>query len=135
MATSLVPDTHLEHLKSVTTLRSGKVITKTAYPNPAHIKAPKSLAVSFEKLEPFNSESVSVFEKRRKKPMPCQIHAPLMQRLRLPKKGTSNAKIYKLFEQVKINILLLDAIKQILAYAKFLKYLCIVKCTMQVQKK
>ena len=36
---------------------------------------------------------------------------------------------------MKVNIPLLDAIKQIPAYAKFLKDLCIVKCTMQVQKK
>ena len=54
------------------------------------------------------------------------------QRLQDPKKGTTNAEIYKLFEQVKINIPLLDAIKQIFAYAKFLKDLCIFKCTMQV---
>ena len=43
-----------------------------------------------------------------------------------------NADIYKIFKQVKINIPLLYAIKQIPAYAKFLKDLCTVKCTMQV---
>ena len=67
--------------------------------------------------------------------MPCQISTPFQLRLRLPKKGTLNAKISKLFKQVKINIPLLDAIKQILAYAKFLKDLCTVKLTMKVQKK
>ena len=66
--------------------------------------------------------------------MPCTIPAPFPQRLRAPKKETTIDEIYKLFEQVKINIPLLDAIKQIPAYAKFLKDLCTVKSTMQVKK-
>ena len=36
---------------------------------------------------------------------------PLPQQLRAPKKPNHNAEIYKLFEQVKINIPLLDAVK------------------------
>ena len=39
------------------------------------------------------------------------------------------------FKYVKINILLLDAIKQIPSYAKFLKDLCMVKWKLNVQKK
>ena len=35
-----------------------------------------------------------------------------------------NEELMKLFKQVHINILLLDAIKHVLAYAKFLKELC-----------
>ena len=37
--------------------------------------------------------------------------APFPQWLQAPKKKNHNAEIYKLFEQVKINILLLDAMK------------------------
>ncbi|XP_057502691.1 uncharacterized protein LOC130786401 [Actinidia eriantha] len=48
---------------------------------------------------------------------------------------TTNDEIYKLFEQVKINIPLLDAIKQIPAYSKFLKELCTNKRPNQVHKK
>ena len=43
--------------------------------------------------------------------------------------------MYKLFEQVKINTPLLDAIKQIPAYTKILKDLCSIKRIIQVQKK
>ncbi|XP_057513183.1 uncharacterized protein LOC130795179 [Actinidia eriantha] len=61
--------------------------------------------------------------------------APFPQRLRAPKKPNHNAEIYKLFEQVKINIPLLDDVKQIPAYAKFLKDLCTVKRTLNVKDK
>ena len=48
-------------------------------------------------------------------------------RLRIPKKLNNHAEIYELFKRVKVNIPLLDAIKQIPSYAKFFKDLCIVK--------
>ena len=60
---------------------------------------------------------------------------PFPQRLRAPKKPNHNVEIYKLFEQVKINILLLDAMKQIFTYAKFLKDLCTFKRTLNVKDK
>ena len=53
--------------------------------------------------------------------------APYPHRLRAPKKVNNHSKIYELFKQVKVNIPLLDAIKQIPSYAKFLKDLCTVK--------
>ena len=53
--------------------------------------------------------------------------APYPNRLRIPKKLNNHAKIYELFKQVKVNIPLFDAIKQIPSYAKFLKDLCTVK--------
>ena len=52
---------------------------------------------------------------------------PYPHRLRAPKKLNNHYEIYELFKQVKVNISLLDAIKQILSYAKFLKDLCTVK--------
>ncbi|XP_057511788.1 uncharacterized protein LOC130793945 [Actinidia eriantha] len=61
--------------------------------------------------------------------------APFPQRLRMPKKPNHNAKIYKLFEQVKINIPLSDTVKQIPAYAKFLKDPCMVKRTLNMKDK
>ena len=128
--TSMVSDTHLEHLKLITTLRSCKEIDKTVYPNLAHIDAHKSSGVSSEELEPLSSVSKSVSEKKGKEKVFCQIPTPFPQRFWVPKKGTKNAEIYKLFKQVKNNIPILDVIKQIPAYAKFLKDLCIVKCIM-----
>ena len=47
--------------------------------------------------------------------------APYPHRLRSPKKLNNLFEIYELFKQVKVNIPLLDAIKQIPSYAKFLK--------------
>jgi len=52
-----------------------------------------------------------------------------------PKKGTTNQDILEVFKQVKINIHLLDAIKQISSYAKFLKDLCTVKRKLSVKTK
>ena len=65
------------------------------------------------------------------------VHIPLVpypHRLRAPKKVNNHSEIYELFKQVKLNIPLLDAIKQILSYAKFLKDLCTVKRKLGVNK-
>nr|GEU42878.1 hypothetical protein [Tanacetum cinerariifolium] len=43
---------------------------------------------------------------------------------RLAKKGPHSKDMWETFKQVKINLLVIDAIKQILAYVKFLKDLC-----------
>ena len=52
------------------------------------------------------------------------------------KKGTNNAlEIFEVLRQVKVNIPLLDMIKQVSTYAKFLKDLCIVKRGLNVNKK
>ena len=60
--------------------------------------------------------------------------APYPHRLRAPKKVNNHSEIYELFKQVKLNIPLLDAIKQIPSYAKFLKDLCTVKRKLGVNK-
>ena len=46
----------------------------------------------------------------------------------------NHSEIYELFKQIKLNITLLDAIKQIPSYAKFLKDLCTVKRKLGVNK-
>ena len=60
--------------------------------------------------------------------------APYPHRLRAPKKVNNHSEIYELFKQVKLNIPLLDVIKQIPSYAKFLKDLCTVKRKLGVNK-
>ena len=60
--------------------------------------------------------------------------APYPHRLRTPKKVNNHSEIYELFKQVKLNIPLLDAIKQIPSYAKFLKDLCTIKRKLGVNK-
>ena len=52
------------------------------------------------------------------------------------KKGIRNAsEILEVLRQVKVNIPLLDMIKQVSTYAKFLKYLCTIKRGLNVNKK
>jgi hypothetical protein len=51
------------------------------------------------------------------------------------RKVNHNSKIFETFKQVRINIPLVDAIKQVRSYAKFLKDLCTVKRKMNVKKK
>lgn len=51
------------------------------------------------------------------------------------RKPNHNSEIFEIFKQVKVNIPLLDAIKQVPSYAKFLKDLCTVKRKVNVKKK
>ena len=117
------PDTHLEHLKAITTLRSDKKIDKTIHPKTTQIEVKKSSTVSFENLESSSNEQECVSWREEEDNVPCTIPAPFPQRHWAPKKGTNNDKIYKIFEQIKINIPFVDAIKQIPTYANFLKRL------------
>jgi hypothetical protein len=61
--------------------------------------------------------------------------APYPERLRVPKKNAQFAEILEVFKQVQINIPFLDAIQQVLAYAKFLKDLVTIKRKTNVPKK
>lgn len=63
------------------------------------------------------------------------IYAPYPQRLEKPQMEDRNQEIMDTFKQVKINIPLLDGIKQVPSYIKFLKDLCIVKMRISVKKK
>ena len=66
-------------------------------------------------------------KKHRPPPFPQALHG---------KKGINNAsEILEVLRQVKVNIPLLDMIKQVSTYAKFLKDLCIVKRGLNVNKK
>ena len=62
-------------------------------------------------------------------------HAPFPPRLTKASKANLNAEIYDVFKQVWINILLVDAIKKIPFYAKFLKDLCVIKRKLHVKDK
>ena len=76
-------------------------------------------------------EKIVINEDVMKKHMP----PPFPQAL-YGKKGISNAsEILKVLRQVKVNIPLLDMIKQVPTYAKFLKDLCTIKRGLNVNKK
>jgi len=114
---------HINQVKSVITLRSGKVIEK---PILKHCeKDDESISKGKE-----NVESEHYKEKTYSSPALPFPHVMTKQR-----KVNHNSEILETFKQVRINIPLLDAIKQIPFYAKFLKDLCIVKIKLNVQKK
>ena len=67
--------------------------------------------------------------------MKHSMPTPFPQVLRSKKKASQHAGILEVLRQVKINIPLLDIIKQVPAYAKFLKDLCIIKKGLGIEKK
>ena len=60
---------------------------------------------------------------------------PFPQALRSTKEVSQQAEILEVLRQVKVNIPLLDIIKQAPAYARFLKDLCIIKKGLGFEKK
>jgi len=114
---------HMDQVKSVTTLRSGKVIEK-----PTLEPCEKDDELISEGKEGVEFEHCK--EKIDSPPALPFPHAMTKQR-----NVNHNSKIFETFKQVKINIPLLDAIKLVPSYAKFLKDLCIVKRKMNVKKK
>ena len=101
-----------EQIKSITTLHSGKVINKEI--------------IKKNKLEDSSRENNKEGEQNDPTSNP-KIVAPFPQRLLASKKENNDQEILEIFKQVKINIPLLDAIRQIPSYAKFLKDVCTVK--------
>ena len=113
----------LSQVKFATTLRSGKVIEKDIPKGNTHNESSK-IKSSDEVLEPKSNE----IER-------CPIPTPFPQMLISPQKVNQNFEILEVLKQVKVNIPLLNAIKQIPLYAKFLKDLCTVKRKHNVHKK
>ena len=60
---------------------------------------------------------------------------PVPQALKSKKKAINKAEILEMLRQVKVNIPLLDMIKQVPTYAKILKDLCTVKRGLNIDKK
>ena len=60
---------------------------------------------------------------------------PFPQALKAKKKVINQAEMLEVLRQVKVNIPLLDMIKQVPTYAKFLKDLCTIKIMLNVDKK
>ena len=113
--------TRTDEVKAVVTLRSGREL-KTAVPElvkPAPIVA-----------EPLQEEQSVVKEE-----VKIQIPPPFPQALRKKKNHVNQTEMLEVLRQVKVNIPLLDMIKQVPTYAKFLKDLCTVKRSLNVNKK
>ena len=89
----------ISQAKSITTLRSGKIIEKYIPKSNTQDESSK-IKSSDEVLEPKSNE----IER-------CPIPAPFPQRLIPPQKMNQNFEILEMLKQVKVNIPLLDAIK------------------------
>ena len=113
--------TRTDEVKAVVTLRSGREL-KTAVP-----ELVKSAPVE---TEPLQKEQSVVKEE-----VKIQIPPPFPQALRKKNNHVKQTEMLEVLRQVKVNIPLLDMIKQVPTYAKFLKDLCTVKRSLNVNKK
>ena len=113
--------TRTDEVKAVVTLRSGREL-KTAVP-----ELVKSAPVVTEPLQEEPSES--------KEKVKIQILPPFPQALRKKNNHVNQTEMLEVLRQVKVNIPPLDMIKQVPTYAKFLKDLCTVKRSLNVNKK
>jgi len=113
----------MDQVKSVITLCSGEVIEK-----PTLEPCKKDDELISKSKEGFEYELCK--EKTDSPPALPFPHAMTKQR-----KVNHNSEIFETFKQVRINISLLDAIKQVPFYTKFLKDLCTVKRKLNVKKK
>ena len=124
-----------EHCKAVTTLRSGKVVDKTIQTKEPTQDPQSETFRDDEVADKLYVPKTNVIEGEPKEDKATHVPpAPYPHRLRAPKKVNNHSEIYELFKQVKLNIPLLDAIKQIPSYAKFVKDLCTVKMKLCVNK-
>lgn len=97
-----------EQVNAVTSLRSGKVIDNMVRTTEKEVEAPPTTAITSKKV--IEREYVTL--------------PPFPQRLVKPKKEKQLLDVFETLKKVEINIPLLDAIKQISSYAKFLKDCC-----------
>ena len=115
------PNSKLNEVKAIITLRSGKELTK---PSPKAID-PKQEAVDTEPGQVVIKQTVEKYK----------LSPPFPQSLKNKKKAINQAEILEVLRQVKVSIPLLDMIKQVLTYAEFLKDLCTVKKRLNINKK
>ena len=111
----------MDEVKAIITLRSGKEVDQPM---------PKLVEETRKGVE-MESEHIFLKEDSTKHCIP----PPFPQELRGKKKASQQAGILEVLRQVKVNIPLLDIIKQVLAYAKFLKDLCTMKKGLGIEKK
>ena len=111
----------MDEVKAIITLRSGKEVDQPM---------PKPVEETRKEVE-MEPEHIFLKEDSMKHCMP----PPFPQALRSKKKASQQAGILEVLRQVKVNIPLLDIIKQVPAYAKFLKYLCTIKKGLGIEKK
>ncbi|XP_068655766.1 uncharacterized protein [Aristolochia californica] len=105
-------------------LRSGKEVEIWVKATPALLEQEKDKNVVVDRNVP-NDDDV---HKRKFPPLPDYIPVPpFPQALAESRKDEQNKYLYETFHRCEINIPLLDVIKQVPRYAKFMKELCTIK--------
>ncbi|XP_026396655.1 uncharacterized protein LOC113291322 [Papaver somniferum] len=125
----------------VTILRSGKIIkNNVGVPQSDESYTDSQLHTTPQKTSSVEKESEqdSYSKNSTDVNIPAPSHvpvAPFPQKLVQQKKGTQYNEMLEMFKRVNINIPFLEAIKQIPAYAKFLKDLCTQKRKLHMHKR
>ena len=115
------PNERIDEVKAVVTLRSGEELTPAV---PAPTKKAPIVDEPPEEEQPAPGEEVK-----------HNVPPLFPQALRKRKNSVNQTEILEVLRQVKVNIPLLDMIRQVPTYAKFLKDLCTVKRGFNVNKK
>ena len=115
------PNARTDEVKAVVTLRSGKELKPAV---PELVKSAPVVADPLQEEQPVGKEEEKI-----------RIPPPFPQVLRKKKNSVNQIEMLEVLRQVKVNIPLLDMIKQVPTYAKFLKDLCTVKRGLNVNKK
>ncbi|XP_059591933.1 uncharacterized protein LOC132253563 [Vitis vinifera] len=130
-----VSEVQKEDCNAVITLRNGK-----EYEGPKLPVSEEDIPARDEPTMEKNVRNEKAFEKYEevivsKNKMSVSNHLPFPSAMQRHKVGDKTLEILEVLKQVKINIPLLDMIKQVPAYAKFLKDLCTVKRRIKLSKK
>ena len=115
------PNMRTDEVKAVVSLRSGKEL-KQALPE-------------LVKSAPIEADPPQEEQSASKEEVKISVPPPFPQVLRKKKNSVNQTEMLEVLRQVKVNIPLLDMIKQVPTYAKFLKDLCTVKKGLNVNKK
>ena len=121
-----------EHVQSVT-LRSGKELKVNPKRVEQHVFSDS--IVQIEKENEFADAEIAIETDKDPDPTNLKLVAPFPQCLIHPKHKILNQEILEVFKEVKINLPLLDVIKQVPTCAKFLKDLCTTKRRVNLPKK
>ena len=121
------PNVRTDEVKAVVTLRSGKELRPAV---PALVKSAPTVANPPQEEQSASKEEVKISVP----PPPPPPPPPFPQALRKKKSSVNQTEMLEVLRQVKVNIPLLDMIKQVPTYAKFLKDLCTVKRGLNVNK-
>ena len=115
------PNMRTDEVKAVVTLRSGKELKPAV---PELVKSAPTVADPLQKEQLASKEEVKI-----------SVPPQFQQVLRKKKNSVNQTEMLEVLQQVKVNIPLLDMIKQVPTYAKFLKDLCTVKKGLNVNKR